>query len=59
VSLEERINKAMLNFLKRLDIDAEEVTSYDEDKEWSGGCETCAFEETVVYIYYRDGAGNS
>jgi len=60
VTIEERILNAMTRMVEsQYDSSCVEVTSYDETYRYGGGCETCAFEYTVVEIYYTDEDGAS
>lgn len=53
------IYEALARFLRSRDYDVEKVTDFDEDTVWSGGCDTCGWDETSVTIYYRDSDGLS
>lgn len=55
----ERFHQAFLEILKEEHphLDVKTVVDISEDTRYSGGCETCAFEYTVIEISYKDSFG--
>lgn len=58
MSLEDSIKGAMLNLLKEYDIDAVEVTYFEDSTRSGGGCDTCWYDYAVVEIRYIDSNGS-
>lgn len=60
-NFEDTFKGLLLEFIKRWNVDAVEVTAYEEDYriESYGGCSTCAFDEHIyeVDIFYVDRDG--
>lgn len=58
MSIDNDLKNAMLKFIQTHGReDAVEVTEYDENTYESGGCETCAWTEWEVDIYYKNDKG--
>lgn len=58
--LTEAFEAALIHMIA--DVDGREVRSieeYEEDIEYSGGCETCYFEWTIIRVVYIDTEGTS
>ena len=51
------LNAVANHLRKNFDLDISEVYTFEEKTESTGGCETCAWDFTVVYITYRDSDG--
>jgi len=53
----ERMYAGLGEFLRSMDIDAIEVTNFEDRTEYGGYCDTCAYETTVCDLTYRDSKG--
>ncbi|KIA60240.1 hypothetical protein [Nocardia vulneris] len=46
---------AVANYLRKTDeLDIAEVYTFEERTQYTGGCDTCGYDETVVDISYKD-----
>ena len=65
MTLEDRIHRSMLRMLVERDVDAVEVTDWEEEfiKAWNNGCTTCGYggaeDKYEVHIYYTDSSGKT